>query len=344
MSGRIAHDPRGLGPMQGRFDVEDRSIAAAVAIGRLVVDEAHGVVRDVLRLIDAGARGTVRQVLQPCEIDANPEVDVDLANSVAEIVEREVGILAGVDDHNEPTSPPYHLVEPKILEMPAVRQIDVPFVVGRQAEGFLEQGLNREIGSLGRVRIVPLPPRVPKPPAKPDIEECEQERDRRRRIVAHVWTDGRAGNRHRGSERYATGLFPCIFTAGAKAFERATAVPGADGEWLRLAFLPGESFGLDNIERDVEHMEEAERVLPVASGLWRPQFMGANIIAGVEAGEAIRVSRLTRRTEVAPGESVSVDRVQREAVYVHVLRRDDFDDQRDSYTHHEVEDNGWRGW
>src|ERR1700722_20084926 len=70
-----------------------------------------------------------------------------------------------------------------------------------------------------------------------------------------------------------------------------------------------------------------------------PRFMGVNIIAGVEAGEAIRVARLTRRAQVAAGESVSVDRVQREAVYVHVLRCDDFDGQCDSYTHHEVEDN-----
>ena len=67
--------------------------------------------------------------------------------------------------------------------------------------------------------------------------------------------------------------------------------------------------------------------------------MDVNIIAVVEAGEAIRISRLTRRAEVAPDESVSVDRVQREAVYVHVLRRDDFDDQRDSRAHHKVEDN-----
>ena len=70
--------------------------------------------------------------------------------------------------------------------------------------------------------------------------------------------------------------------------------------------------------------------------------MDANIVAGVEAGEAIRVSRLARRSEVAPDESVSVDRVQREAVYVDVLRRDDFDDQRDSRAHHKVEDNNWR--
>ena len=53
--------------MQGRFDVEDRSIAAAVAVGRLVVDDANGMVWDVwLLLTDSGARRTVLQVLQAC--------------------------------------------------------------------------------------------------------------------------------------------------------------------------------------------------------------------------------------------------------------------------------------
>ena len=78
------------------------------------------------------------QVLQACDIDADPEVDVGLANGVAEVIEREMGVLAGVDDHNEPTPSSHHLVEPKILEMAAVREIDVPFAVSRQAESFLE--------------------------------------------------------------------------------------------------------------------------------------------------------------------------------------------------------------
>src|SRR5271165_3414923 len=159
-------------------------------------------------------------------------------------------------------------------------------------------------------------------------------------MVAHVRTDRGAGNRHRGPKRYAAPS--SIFAARAKAIEGAAAVPGGDGEWLGFAFLPGEPFSLDNVERHVEDVEEAESVLRVACRSWRPQGMDADIVAGVEAGEAIRVSRLARRPEVAPDESVSVDRVQREAVYVHVLRRDDFDGERDSPAHHKVENNSWR--
>jgi hypothetical protein len=55
-----------------------------------------------------------------------------------------------------------------------------------------------------------------------------------------------------------------IFVARAKAEERAPAMPGTDGEGLGLPFLPGQPFGLDDVERQVEDMEEAKSVSPVA--------------------------------------------------------------------------------
>ena len=72
-------------------------------------------------------------------------------------------------------------------------------------------------------------------------------------------------------------------------------MPGADGEWLRFAFLPGQPFGLHNVERHVEDMEEAERVPPLARAFGGHKVWTRILSSASKPVNLIRISRLTRR-------------------------------------------------
>ena len=79
------------------------------------------------------------------EGDPDAEIDVDFSHRIAEILEGEIGIAAGVDDDDEPAAPPHHLVEAEILEMAAVGQIDVAALVGGLAQRLGEQRPGRQL-------------------------------------------------------------------------------------------------------------------------------------------------------------------------------------------------------
>src|SRR5262249_11885471 len=135
--------------------------------------------------------------------DRHAEIDRDLADCVAEVLERIVGIATGIADDDEAAAPPHHFVKTEILEMAAVGDVDIGARVGGETERLVHQ---RHDG--GRRPLVPerrcaLRPRIAEPPSEADIEDGHEEGDRRRGVVAHVRIGGGAGNRHSGAERDA---------------------------------------------------------------------------------------------------------------------------------------------
>ncbi len=57
-------------------------------------------------------------------VDDHAEIGVALADGVAEVPEMAVAVLAGVDGDDAGAAPPHQFVDPEILEMAAVGQID----------------------------------------------------------------------------------------------------------------------------------------------------------------------------------------------------------------------------
>ena len=111
------------------------------------------------------ARWTVRQTAEVAERDPNAEIDIDFSHRVAEILEGEIGIAAGIDDDDQPAAPPHHFVETEIFEMTAVGQIDVGTVVVGQAERFREQRLDGPFRTFGRVSVLAGFSGITEPPA-----------------------------------------------------------------------------------------------------------------------------------------------------------------------------------
>ena len=148
MGSRIADNSRRLDPVQRRLDVKDRSVAATLffAVGRLVFDDPDRVIGNILPFIvlsgSSGGSSSVADRRNGCRCPDRCRS----CGRIAEIAEFKVGILPGVDNDNEPASPPHHFVEPEVLEMPAVGEIDVRPVVGGQAKGFLDQRLDGDCG------------------------------------------------------------------------------------------------------------------------------------------------------------------------------------------------------
>jgi len=142
----ITDDSHCLGPVYGRLYVKNDSIFAVVffAVGRFVFDNADRVVRNSPLLVGILIRRTVLHQLQIVEMNADPEIDVNLADGIAKISEFEAGIAAGVDNNDKSTSPPHHLIQAEIFEMAAVGEIDVGSVVGGQAKRLLDHRLDGE--------------------------------------------------------------------------------------------------------------------------------------------------------------------------------------------------------
>ena len=112
-------------------------------------------------IVASGSFGRFFELVERLEIDAHAEIDVDLAHGIAEIGESEVGIAAGVDCHDEAAAPPHHLVDPEILEMAAVGEIDPGLGVGGQPKGFLDQRLDGRARPLVGVGLSPSLPGLP---------------------------------------------------------------------------------------------------------------------------------------------------------------------------------------
>ena len=90
MGCRVTDNARSFGPVQGRFDVKDRSVAAALlfTVGRFVFNDADSVVRNVSPLLVSNRIWrTVLQQWQTVEMNANAKINVNLPHRVAEISE-----------------------------------------------------------------------------------------------------------------------------------------------------------------------------------------------------------------------------------------------------------------
>src|SRR5262249_35728549 len=78
------------------------------------------------------------------EIDLDAEIDPDLADGVAQIRQRAVGIAAGIADHDVAAAPPDHFVEPEILEMAAIGEVNIRTLVVGEAEQLPHDGRNAD--------------------------------------------------------------------------------------------------------------------------------------------------------------------------------------------------------
>ena len=59
------------------------------------------------------------------DVDGDAEVDADLADGVAEILEDVLRVGAGVADDDAVAAAQHHLVQAEVLEVPAVGEVDV---------------------------------------------------------------------------------------------------------------------------------------------------------------------------------------------------------------------------
>src|ERR1019366_5708583 len=114
---------------------------------------------------------TATQLVDAFEGDLDAEIERHLANRIAEVLEREVLVAAGVDDENEPASAAHHLVEPEVLEVAAVRQVDVRLRIRREAERLGKQRPDGESGALPAAGLSAFPAWVAPPPSEPNVEQ-----------------------------------------------------------------------------------------------------------------------------------------------------------------------------
>ena len=109
MHSRIAEHVHAFGAVQAGFDVKQKSIGpafvGAAEIRIAIADAADRPVRPV-----GSGRGPLfepfLQAVKPNEIDPNAQVDPDLSQRVAEIVELIFRIASGVAHDNHAATPP----------------------------------------------------------------------------------------------------------------------------------------------------------------------------------------------------------------------------------------------
>src|SRR5262245_29285269 len=104
-------------------------------------------------------------------MDRDTQIDFDLAHSVTQILKLEVRITACVADDDETAAPAHHLVQGKILEMPAIRKIDIFVGVAGHSQHFREERDEGIPGTVVLVRDLPTPSGVAQPPAEANVEE-----------------------------------------------------------------------------------------------------------------------------------------------------------------------------
>ena len=78
--------------------------------------------------------------------DPDAEIDPDLADGIAKVGQRAVGIAAGIADDDIAAAPPDHLIDAEIFEMTTVQQIDIGADIVRHAEEFLDDGGDSKTG------------------------------------------------------------------------------------------------------------------------------------------------------------------------------------------------------
>src|SRR5262249_33987995 len=121
-----------------------------VVHGRLEQDEAsvaRGIDPVAARIADGGPIGAAR-LRGPGDLalplDLHAEVDADLPQRIAEVLELPAGITARIDDHDRPAPSLDHLVECQVLEVAAVGEIHVRILVVGEPERLREERTQRE--------------------------------------------------------------------------------------------------------------------------------------------------------------------------------------------------------
>src|SRR6266508_4255788 len=173
----IGPDTRILDAMIAGLDVEDHAGLAVAAVGGRIIDHADRRIGMLCAdIVVAGGRALL-ELRQTVELDRDAEVDRDLAHCIAEIREGIIRVGPGIDRDDVPTAAAYHLVDAEVLEMTAVRQVDVRSVIGGETERFLDQRLDRECRTLMAVGLPALPAGIAQPPTEPHVEQRQQEGD-----------------------------------------------------------------------------------------------------------------------------------------------------------------------
>src|SRR5260370_27993800 len=115
VSGGVAAHAHSLGcAVVAGLDVEHPAGPASAGIGNGCSGEAGPGDRRVLPRLN----------LELSEIDADTEVDIDLAYGITEIFELAIRIPARIDHHHESAHPPHHLVQPEVVEVAAARPVN----------------------------------------------------------------------------------------------------------------------------------------------------------------------------------------------------------------------------
>src|ERR1700722_18728500 len=161
-------------PPQGRFDVDELAIGD-ISVNGAVTDVRNGAVQArPARLV--GALGFVGKDfdLFP-ELDGDAEIDADLANGIAEILECEAAVVARVAHQNMAATAQYHFVQSEIVEMPAVGEIDVTAARIGESEHLGKQRHECELGSAADVSLIAFGVRITQPCAEAHVEDTHQE-------------------------------------------------------------------------------------------------------------------------------------------------------------------------
>ena len=270
----VAVRRRGLAAEEARLQVEE----LARQVGPFRIDDVgDGGVSHPRRL--RGARLDVERL----ELDPDAEIEGDAADRIAEILEGAFRIAARIADDDRAAAAPDHLVEAEILEMTTVGEIDELAVVVGEAQRLVDEGFCRELRSAQGEARRAGGAGIAEPTAEADVEQGQEQAERRRGVIAHVRARRGAGERHRGAKRHALRALAAARIiprrpVAADALRVRPVDPGqvaaADGPRRRrerqgAALLEGEVFALQDVERDVRD-EKLRRQLAGLGRLLRP--------------------------------------------------------------------------
>src|SRR5580658_2631108 len=166
-------------PPQGGFDVNKVTIGH-VSVNGAVPDVRDGAVQAWPRGF-VGTRGFVGEDFDLLlELNGDAEIDADLANRIAEVLEGEAAVVAGVAHQHLAATAQHHFVQSQIVEMSSVGEVDVaPAGIG-ESEHFGEQRHEGELGAVVTVSLIALVVRIAEPCAQAYVEDAHQESEYRR--------------------------------------------------------------------------------------------------------------------------------------------------------------------
>src|SRR5689334_2114922 len=151
----------------GWLDVDQESIACVRSVHLVVSNLADGTVA-------ADLVGITRVNVETVHVDRHSKIDANFADGVSEVFKLAFGIAPRITHDDEAASPQHHLVEAKILEVPAVGEINVIVVIVGKTEGLLGNVKGGVAWGGFGVAMVAGWARVSEPGAEPNIAERHQ--------------------------------------------------------------------------------------------------------------------------------------------------------------------------